>query len=553
MSTSVDQQLRVQPLMRALHLARALGASLALLAATLTMPARPAQADPSTGGAAASAPTATAATPMASAMPSAAPASAAGAQTTETQAQTAPRRNPKSANGQATAAPQQFNGLLGNLGGARTKLAADGFTFNGHIVSEFAGNATGGIVNGGPNVGGSTNNVLGTALSTEVGLGFDWDLGKRTNSGAGIIHALFTTRFGSSLSSNVLGNLISVQEIYGDGQTTRITYFDYEQLLDHKKLSIELGKINQQNDFIAGPSYWGGNLYCFYENNAICGTPAGIPVNNGVTPAGSAGYNYYPSSMLGVRVKGSPTKSFYIEAAALQVNPIVNTYHGGFYLGLYGDTGTELPAEVGITLRNRSGDAIGDVRFGGYYDTSNVFDDTNRLSSLTIANDPSNAAALATLPTQYVRGRSGYDIQFDHLLDGSSRPDRPGTAAFLNAEYSDPNTALLTSFIDAGVVRHGTFRRRPDDTVAFGFATSNFNPRLQKLELALESAGYTVPFTDAETALELNYGIQATKWLVIRPGLQYIANPKGEESNVPFGLNVPRDALVFGLATDISF
>ncbi len=55
-----------------------------------------------------------------------------------------------------------------------------------------------------------------------------------------------------------------MQEIYGDGQTTRFTYLDYEQPLFDKKLNVVLGKINQQNDFIAGPTYWGGNLYCFY-------------------------------------------------------------------------------------------------------------------------------------------------------------------------------------------------------------------------------------------------------------------------------------------------
>jgi porin len=257
--------------------------------------------------------------------------------------------------------------------------------------------------------------------------------------------------------------------------------------------------------------------------------------------------------MWGTRLKVSPSNSFYIEAAALQVNPIVNTNHGGTYFGFYGDTGTELPVELGLTLRNRSGEMIGNVRAGGYYDTSNVLNYANQAKSFAIPNDPSNALALTTLPIQYVRGRSGYYIQLDHLLDGSSKPDQPGTTIFLSGEYSDPNTALLTSFIDAGIVRHGTFASRPDDTIGIGFSTSNFNPRLQNLELALQGSGYTVPFNDAETAFELNYGIQAAKWLVVRPGLQYIMNPKGEQSNVPTGLFVPRNALVFGLGTYISF
>jgi porin len=436
---------------------------------------------------------------------------------------------------------------LGDLGGARTRLAKRGLTFNGHVTSEFAGNVTGGIPLGGTAVD------RGTALSTEVGIGFDADLGMLTNTGVGVVHALVTTRFGSNLSSTALGNLISVQEIYGDGQTTRFTYLDYEQPLFKKKLSVLLGKINQQNDFIAGPTYWGGNLYCFYQNNNICGTPAAIPTNNGVTSAGSAGYNYYPSSMWGVRLKASPSKILYVEAAALQANPIVNTSHGGTYFGFAGATGTELPVEVGLTLRNPAGDSIGDIRVGGYYDTSNVLSYAYRGGPLFLPASPSLPAVQITLPSQYMRGRSGAYVQLDHLVAGRSAAGQPGTAVFVAAEYSDPNTALLTSFVDAGVVRSGTFHSRPNDTIALGFATDNYNPRLQHVQLALQTAGYAVPYNGSEKAFELNYSWHASNWLVIRPGLQYVLNPNGSETNTPAAIVVPKNALVIGLGTDISF
>ena len=460
--------------------------------------------------------------------------------------QTAPKRNPESPQ-QAPAAPPKVDGLFGTFGGARKDLAKRGFTFNGHLVSEFAANATGGIPIGG------TAQERGTALSSEFALGFDADIGTISHSGAGTLHALVTTRFGSSLASNVLGNLVSVQEIYGDGQTTRFTYLDFEQPLLDDKLNVRFGKINQQNDFIAGPTYWGGNLYCYFQNNNICGTPAAIPTNNGVVPAGTEGYNYYPSSMWGVRVKGSPNKNFYVQAAALQGNPIVNSSHGGAYFGFYGSTGTELPLEFGLTLRNKAGDGIGDVRFGGYYDTSNVFDYINRETSYKIPGNASNATALAALPTQFVRGRSGAYVQLDHVLEGSSLADKRGTTAFVTAEYSDPNSALISSFVDAGIVRHGTFIHRDKDTLALGFASENFNPRLQRLQLALQAAGFAVPYTSSEKAFEFNYGWQASPWLLVRPGFQYVLNPNGEEANVPPGVVVPRSALVFALTTVFSF
>jgi porin len=352
--------------------------------------------------------------------------------------------------------PTPNAGLLGDFGhGERSNLAAHGLTLNGHFVTESAANLSGGLP-----IGGNARERA-TAVSSEFGFGFDADFNKiYAGSGAGILHFLLTTRFGSNLSSEAIGNLASVEEIYGDGQTTRITFLDYEQPLAKKRLDLRFGKYNQQNDFIAGSTYWGGNLYCFYQNNNICGTPAGIPTNNGVTPGGSAGYNYYPSSMLGARIKVSPNDSVYVEAAALQVDPIVNTSHGGFYFGLYGSTGAELPLEIGLTLHNHDGERIGDVRFGGYYDTSNVFNYVQREESFAIPGNASNAAGLASLPIEYVRGRSGAYVQLDQLVQGSSDKGKRGTAVFAAAEYSDPNTALLTTYVDGGIVRHGTFTNR---------------------------------------------------------------------------------------------
>jgi carbohydrate-selective porin OprB len=91
--------------------------------------------------------------------------------------QNASKRNPQSPV-QAPVPPPQNTGMFGNLGGARSDLAKRGFTFNGDIVSEFAGNATGGIPTGG------TSSDRGTALSSEVAVGFDANLGTLTNSDA---------------------------------------------------------------------------------------------------------------------------------------------------------------------------------------------------------------------------------------------------------------------------------------------------------------------------------------------------------------------------------
>jgi carbohydrate-selective porin OprB len=256
------------------------------------------------------------------------------------------------ANPAALKAPK-IAGLLGDFGdGARSSLAEHGLTLNGHLVTEAAANLSGGVPLGGTAYG------RGTAVSSEFGFGFDLDFDKLyRDSGAGTFHFLLTTRFGSNLSSEAIGNLASVEEIYGDGQTTRVTFLDYEQPLAKGRFDLRLGKYNQQNDFIAGSTYWGGNLYCFYQNNNICGTPAGIPINNGVVANGSEGYTYYPSSQWGARLRTNVSSALYVQAAAIQGNPIVNNKNGGLYFGFNGGTGVELPLEIGLALKDRAGAA----------------------------------------------------------------------------------------------------------------------------------------------------------------------------------------------------
>jgi porin len=458
---------------------------------------------------------------------------------------------PTPASSAAVKAPK-IGGLLGDFGnGERSSLATHGFTVNGHLNTEGAANLSGGLPLGG------TAYQRGTAQSTEFGFGFDLDFDKLyAGSGAGILHFLLTTRFGSNLSSQAIGNLSSVQEIYGDGQTTRITFLDYEQPFAKKRFDLRFGKYNQQNDFIAGSTYWGGNLYCFYQNNNICGTPSGIPINNGVVANGSEGYVYYPSSQWGARLRVNLSSALYIQAAAIQGNPLVNDPTGGLYLGFNGGTGVELPLEVGVILKDHDGNLRGNVRVGGYYDTSQVQNYASRaVGAITLtpletsaAGLTSNAAAIASIATTHVRGRSGAYVQIDHTIGGGSGPGQNGTALFAGFEYSDPQTSLLSTMFDIGVVHHGTFPGRNNDTIAAGFATDNYNVRLQRLEATLQSEGYAVPSTVQDQVIELNYGLQATSWFTLRPGLQYVINPGGIKSNPGAGvLNPARNALVLGL------
>ena len=404
--------------------------------------------------------------------------------------------------------------------GARSALATRGISFRGHIVAESAGNVAGGL-------------QTGTAIASEFMAGSDINLGTLYSNGLGIFHLTFTAREGSSLSANTIGNVFTVQEIYGSGLTPRLTEASYEQPLANKKLNLELGRVITENDFGASPTYWGGNLYCSYQSNAICGTPIAVPLNSGT--------DSYPQSVWGGRLRVSPSPNLSFVAGAYQVAPNYGTRGNGFNLGFGGTTGTYLPAELDLASIGPDKIPTGDLRFGVYYDTSNV---AVVESQVTRFATPTTVLP-GILPAQFQRGRYGYWIQADHLIAGGAGPNARGTALYAAFNYGDPQTALLRAFLDAGIVQHGTLPGRDHDTIALGYAYGNINPNLRSFEVALNAVGFTVPINTQEQIGELNYGAQLRPWLSLRPGVQYVWRPSGNTAI--------RNALIFDLSTAISF
>jgi porin len=421
---------------------------------------------------------------------------------------------------QPSPSPTAVPYLTGDWGGERTRLAQQGVTFRGHIVSEFAGNPNGGI-------------QQGTALASEFMLGADVNFGKLMNSGAGTLHFTFTTRVGSSLSANAIGNVIPVQEIFGDGLTPRITELSYEQPLLSGHLNVALGRLITENDFAYGPTYWGANLYCDYQSNGICGTPIAAPINSG--------YVAYPSSAWGVRARVLPSKNWYIEGAAYQVNPTDALRGEGFNMGFGGDTGTYLPYETGFSFSDKDGTTIGNLRVGGYYDTSVTASVVSQITRFV----PSSVIAPFGVPSDFVRGRNGLWFQGDQLIAGHAAPGTQGTVFFANYEWGDQRTALISNFYDAGFVQRGVFPGRPGDTLALGYAIADFNSNLRAFEQALQNVGVPAPSTGTESLIELNYGIAVNPWLTLRPGLQYVMTPNGS--------NPPQNAFVLDLSATINF
>lgn len=131
-------------------------------------------------------------------------------------------------------------GLLGDLGGVRPLLRERGVELTVRYASESAYNPAGGERN----------------LFRETGqldIGATADLGRLADIEGGTFQATVTYRRGSDLGAAAgLGVLQQVQEVYGRGQTWRLTQFWYEQAFGPAKLKV--GRSSLGEDFEVFPA-----------------------------------------------------------------------------------------------------------------------------------------------------------------------------------------------------------------------------------------------------------------------------------------------------------
>nr|WP_249673425.1 carbohydrate porin [Pseudomonas sp. PIA16] len=127
-----------------------------------------------------------------------------------------------------------------------------------------------------------------------------------------------------------------------------------------------------------------------------------------------------------------------------------------------------------------------------------------------------------------------------------------GLTLTASATFQDRATTPVDSYQKLSLVYKGPFDARPTDTLGFGVARihasslflRNAKTANAQSGLGYDAAGY-IPEQHSEYATELNYGIQATKWLNVMPNLQYIKHPDG--------VREVDNALVVGLQVQSQF
>ena len=392
--------------------------------------------------------------------------------------------------------------LTGDWNGWRRWIDAQGIALRGHYIAEIAGNPSGGL-------------AQGTTYSHQVDVGADLDLSTLIGLAGGSLHVTFTERTGYSLSQSFIGNLISVQEIFGAGQNVRLAELAYQQSLLDGRIESRLGWVHASDDFASSP------LYCYFQNNGFCGQIATV-INSGFT--------IFPTGSWGGRVKVRPVDDLYLMSGVYEVNPTLSQPANGFKLGTSGATGVVLPTEIGWQPRVGPGHLPGSYRLGGYYDTS----ESPYLGSLL--GGPSSMAT----------GRWGFWLQADQMLYRPGPESLRHLTAFAVLGYAGPATALLQTYWQLGLVKKGTFADRDHDTIALAVNSSRFSSALVAAQnQANVLAPGSTPVQSAETTIELNYRLQATPFLSLMPNIQYVIRPNG--------LAAIADTLVLGLQVKATF
>ncbi len=326
------------------------------------------------------------------------------------------------------------------------------------------------------------------------------DLDKVVGLKGGAFQATVTYRRGRDLGADAnLGVLQQVQEVYGRGQTLRLTQFWYEQTLG-EKLELKIGRTNPGEDFAV--------FSCYFQNLSFCGAQPGN-LNGDY-------WQNWPIGQWGARLRYDVNDHLMLKTAAYEVNP--RNLEKDFVIGrFHGATGALIPVEAEWHRGDNDG-RVGAYKVGGWVNTSNgddVFYDVNR--------QPIAITGLAPLRRS---ARYGVYFNLQQQITGTSKDGKSvtGLSVFLNATQADRATSTTDNQVAAGLFYKGLVPWRPGDILGFGVARTNVNGRVAKGE-ALDPTRPAVQ--DAEYASEIYYSVHPTRWLELRPNVQFIHNPGG--------------------------
>lgn len=407
--------------------------------------------------------------------------------------------------------------MTGDWGGVRNDLHDKGYDLTFDHKAEVGWNARGGY---------DQDRTARYADQYVFGLGMN--LEKILGWPTATFQLTVTDRNGRDITADRLidrrgGQLTSSMEVYGRGQMWHLTEMAYRQKLFSGATDVRIGRF--------GPDEFGA-FPCDFQNLMFCG-------NTGGAWAGAVWYNF-PISQWAFQVKQNLGNDWSIMAGVFEQNPSLLENDTGFKLNLSGGKGVLLPAEAIYKPAKGLFDLPGEYRVGAFLSTADSEDVFKGADGQPQVLAPGSGFESHS-------SRHGFWTvlrQQAFLLDDDK--DRP-VEVFAFGHVNDRDSNYIRNSISMGVTVTGPFASRPNDQLAFAVGRLKVNPRFSERQRMLNvmsgetdyaSVGYQ-PVQDKEYTAELYYGVQATRWLTIRPNLQYIRHPGGVDD--------VDDAVVIGL------
>ena len=316
-----------------------------------------------------------------------------------------------------------------------------------------------------------------------------------------------TDRNGDNLSSDAnLQSLQQVQELYGRDQTWRWTQFWYQQKYLDGLVSWKIGRITEGEDFAA--------FSCEFMNLTFCGAQPGNIV-------GSYWYNW-PVSQWATEVKIALKGLGYFQIGAFDAN--TDYLQNKYSMDLWrpgSSSGVLVPLEFGWLPS--FGDGLkGSYKFGAWYNSSTAPDVVENVYGQPLAID--GGAPLMR------HGQYGAYVNFLQKLTAPTA-DR-GLSVFFNATYADKRTSTQDNQIAAGLLYKGALDLRPADEVGFAVGRTHVNSRIADVETQQNALNPgSVGVQGSEYVAEFFYNVQVTRWLDLRPNVQYVVQPGGIARN----------------------
>lgn len=391
--------------------------------------------------------------------------------------------------------------LLGGWNGQRTELAQQGIKFEANLLTDTAY-----LADGGRNAGADP------LTSAQLWLGTQLDLEKLAGWNGVTVRAAMSARQGQSTSIRDLQDpsapqMANAQGTFGRGnQDSRLSELSIEKNYKEQGLSIKAGSLGLGMDFNV--------MACDFASTAFCAAQMGKWQGNI--------WMNTPVSQWGARIKQQLNPELAVQVGVYEFNP--DNGNGakegqGWSLDTKHADGVTIPAEIVWTPKSLINNLPGSYRVGGMYNT---------------ADDPINQKDIVTGQAED-RTFAGW-LAIEQQLTSTGQ-GRQGLHSFANFTWHDRVTNKVDHSQQLGVKYIGLLDSQPNDILGLAVNRVHVNNRFADSRPAFNA--------DAEYNIELNYSYNATKWLMLRPNLQYVVNP-GATNNVD-------NALLLGLTSRIIF